>query len=815
MKRSKLGCIALNSVLSALALTILSTAPVNAQSAVRFNGTTSHIKIGSNASLSFTDFTIEAWIKIEGRGRVAATGSGGGGANGLINLIPLVTKGRDDVEGTASREINYFLGYDSATRKLAADYEDKNASSNNHAVLTNIVLDTCSWTHVAVTCKASVGSGRQWVFYINGVSRETIAITGSGSNSEPQAGSLCPLTFGSSISYTGSAEGTSQGFFQGKMDEIRVWNVVRTASEISTNYNSLLTSGTGLMGRWALSEGTGNTTANTISTLYGTGILANTSLWTKDYNASDISASLDFDGVDDYVTLGFSPKLKSASFTIECWVRREGAGITTNTSGPGGNGFEGTTALVPIVAKGREESESAGLNMNYIVGIVEATGQLGADFEEANGTNHSVIGNTVLQQNTWYHVAVTYGSGEWKMYVNGVLDKQKTEAGNPLPEPNSIQNASIGSALNSLGVASGFFNGKIDEVRIWNTVRSQTEIQSNQYQDLPAATSLLGRWGFNEGQFNFIESSASNSCGLYGTLSGSSPLPLWSSSNFIPSINEALPYPANGTVDYGGQLFKIKVTNVAGSPVTVKMYARIQGSGAYDLIATNTNVTSGSETSFWWPTLLPLTAYEWFVQVTDGTNTVNGRVYTFTSSGIVPVKLLNFEALPTKARVELKWSTSNETNNKQFIVERSGDGKIFTSIMEIASQSGISPLSYYTAIDANPLTGVSYYRLKQVDNDGKYGYSAIVRVNFAEKAISGFEIYPNPVSGKEVTIFFSEQVRGKATIRIFDMNGRMQLNSLQLLSNNQVSLKHKLMPGIYVVSVMINDREESKKIIIQ
>lgn len=795
---------------------ISSSTIVNAQSAVRFNGSSSHIKCGNNAALRFLDFTLEAWIKIEGRGLTVNTGGGGGvGGNlGLTNVIPLITRGRADVDGTASREINYFLGYDSATRKLMADFEDRNASSNNHAVLTNIVLDTCSWVHVAVTCKGSTGGTRQWVFYVNGVLSETIAIAGTTANEQPQDGSLAPLAFGTAINYTGSAEGTPTGYFQGKMDEIRVWNVVRTPSEISTNYATELTTGTGLMGRWGLSEGSTSTTANSISGAYGTGTLVSTSLWTKNFNSTDGSSALDFDGANDYISFGAAPKLNTPSFTLEAWIRMEGAGVTTTT------GTGGIAAAIPIIAKGRGEAETpTNLNMNYFLGIDNSTGQLAADFEEGyNGTsapNHPVVGNTILAQNTWYHVAVTYGSGEWKLYVNGVLDKTKTEAGSPIPEINSIQHASIGSALTSTGVAAGFFNGKIDEVRIWNTVKTQVEIQSNMFADLSSSPNLVGRWGMNENQFNFVESSAGNSCGIFGTLLGTAPLATWTGANFAPLITEATPFPANGATNYNGNTFSIIPTHSSASAMSVTLYTRIINTGNFAAISTNTGVSSGTLTSFTWPAIQANTTYEWYVSMTDGVTVVNGKVYTVSTAGFIPIKLVSFEGAVLNNQVQLKWSTFNEKDNDYFQVERSTDGKNFSPIGKVKGQLNATHLSNYSFIDPSPEKGISYYQLKQVDIDENFSVSKIVRVTVTDKSVAGLVIFPNPISGSTIHLSFQEPVSGPVLVKIFDLSGRIQVHQKLVMENQNIHLKHSLQAGVYFLRVTTGQKEYHQKIIVQ
>lgn len=67
------------------------------------------------------------------------------------------------------------------------------------------------------------------------------------------------------------------------------------------------------------------------------------------------------------------------------------------------------------------------------------------------------------------------------------------------PRDDGIQHAALGSALNSSGVAAGFFNGVLDEARIWNYARTQSQLQATINSDITSGSGLLGRWGLNEG----------------------------------------------------------------------------------------------------------------------------------------------------------------------------------------------------------------------------------------------------------------------------------------------------------------------------
>src|SRR5256712_4254968 len=124
------------------------------------------------------------------------------------------------------------------------------------------------------------------------------------------------------------------------------------------------------------------------------------------------------------------------------------------------------------------------------------------------------MGLTAIQNNVWNHVAATYDGNKWQLFLNGNLEKEVV-VGRP-PRSDSIQHAAIGSALNSTGVAAGFFNGVIDEVRIWNVARTAQQITDGMSGEILSAPGLLGRWGLNEGSGTIVYDSSGH--GINGTV---------------------------------------------------------------------------------------------------------------------------------------------------------------------------------------------------------------------------------------------------------------------------------------------------------
>src|SRR5207253_36576 len=147
------------------------------------------------------------------------------------------------------------------------------------------------------------------------------------------------------------------------------------------------------------------------------------------------------------------------------------------------------------------------------------------------GLNHPIAGVTPIANNIWYHAAVTYDGAKWQMFLNGALESELV-VGQP-PRADSIQHAALGSALDSTGAAAGFFNGVLDEVRIWNFARSAQDISANRNLEIFSATGLIARWGLNEGRGLVV--SSSTGCAVTGTLMNG---PLWAGGfpSMLPSV---------------------------------------------------------------------------------------------------------------------------------------------------------------------------------------------------------------------------------------------------------------------------------------
>jgi hypothetical protein len=226
------------------------------------------------------------------------------------------------------------------------------------------------------------------------------------------------------------------------------------------------------------------------------GVILLTFCFTISAKPSFAQYALDFGGngtnTNTYVTFGNAAGLGLSTFTLECWFRRDGTGTTAN-SGSGG------LYAIPLVTKGRGEDDGSIVDMNYFLGIRGSDNVLAADFEDtATGLNHPIVGLTSIANGTWYHAAATYDGNKWQLFLNGILEGEA--AVGKTPRFDSIQHAGLATALNSTGVVEGYFDGTMDEVRIWNYARTQAQIESTINSEIQAAQpGLVARWGLNEG----------------------------------------------------------------------------------------------------------------------------------------------------------------------------------------------------------------------------------------------------------------------------------------------------------------------------
>ncbi len=182
----------------------------------------------------------------------------------------------------------------------------------------------------------------------------------------------------------------------------------------------------------------------------------------------------------------------------------------------------------------------------------------------------------------------------------------------------------------------------------------------------------------------------------------------------------------------------------------------------------------------------------------------------------LPVELINFTAQINSRQVDLKWSTASEKNNDFFTIERSENGKLFETVNTIDGAGNSSTIRNYESVDAEPISGLSYYRLKQTDLNGLFSYSNIISIYL--NGTDGLSVFPSPSSGN-INVSVSGGKGKKVLLIIRNVLGS-ELYSKEILpdSDNSVQpleLSGLLAPGVYMISASSEDKMLEKKIVIR
>ncbi|WP_276497385.1 T9SS type A sorting domain-containing protein [Pontibacter litorisediminis] len=182
----------------------------------------------------------------------------------------------------------------------------------------------------------------------------------------------------------------------------------------------------------------------------------------------------------------------------------------------------------------------------------------------------------------------------------------------------------------------------------------------------------------------------------------------------------------------------------------------------------------------------------------------------------LPVELVYFRAAVQQRQVVLRWLTASEEDNLEFVVERSSDGKQFSPIGTVAGAGTTAQQQQYTFTDPTPLGSVSYYRLKQVDNDGDFAYSKVVAVRLSSEASAQrLKVWPNPFV-QEINIEVFADEAGEASIILTALQGqRVYQENIQLAPGfNRLSLPLTSLPkGMYILQLQNNALSESTKVV--
>jgi uncharacterized repeat protein (TIGR03803 family) len=169
---------------------------------------------------------------------------------------------------------------------------------------------------------------------------------------------------------------------------------------------------------------------------------------------------------------------------------------------------------------------------------------------------------------------------------------------------------------------------------------------------------------------------------------------------------------------------------------------------------------------------------------------------------VLPVELISFNAEKKTSGVLLSWKTAQEQNSDRFEIERSGSGNNFTTIGRVKSAGNTTSITNYSFTDPNPINGINYYRLKQVDMDEKFTHSKTIPVDCS--TTGSVVITPNPVMDKlQLRLPLNSHF---TSLRILDVTGKPVFQKAVLSSTSQQFDISHLAKGWYVLH-LLGDKE--------
>jgi photosystem II stability/assembly factor-like uncharacterized protein len=188
------------------------------------------------------------------------------------------------------------------------------------------------------------------------------------------------------------------------------------------------------------------------------------------------------------------------------------------------------------------------------------------------------------------------------------------------------------------------------------------------------------------------------------------------------------------------------------------------------------------------------------------------------SESFVPVELTSFLATVDNGFTELKWTTASETNSRGFEIERRFDNREWIKIAFISGRGTTAEINNYTYTDSTNLTGTTFYRLKQIDYDGKFTYSDEIKIEAVP--LSGYSLsqnYPNPFN-PSTTIKYSLPQTGRITLRIYDLLGR---EVIKLIDEEKPAGEYETIwnassfpSGVYLIKMQAGSFSETRKVVL-
>jgi len=181
-------------------------------------------------------------------------------------------------------------------------------------------------------------------------------------------------------------------------------------------------------------------------------------------------------------------------------------------------------------------------------------------------------------------------------------------------------------------------------------------------------------------------------------------------------------------------------------------------------------------------------------------------------SAALPVTLISFSGRQQADGVLLEWQTAVELNNQGFHIERSTDGSRWTDIGFVAGKGTGTERQDYSFLDEKPQWSKNYYRLRQMDLDGKAEVSNVVII--AQQHTGPLRIFPNPVSKGALHLLLPENTEAEVVVQLFRPAGQL-LRTASLRPGDNLLDVNSLEPGVYYLKVVDKPEWEVMEVVVE
>ncbi|MFC1623921.1 LamG domain-containing protein [Candidatus Omnitrophota bacterium] len=563
---------------------------------LEFDGTDDYVNCGDNGTLDFNnnDFTVTAWVKTSSS-----------------SIGTIVNKGPSGTYGTGVPRWHVWVSSNGNGKVDAyiedADGDNQDGGTNSHTWDSDTAINDGNWHFVTVVYILTSGSSK---IYIDGIAQSDTRDLSSVDN----------VSNGYNVIMGFRREDVPTDYFDGTIDDVRIYDYARTADQIMVDYNagtaSYLGAGTDPnegnppVGWWQFNENAG-TDAYDRSGNNNNGTITNAT-WTHGKHGN----ALNLDGSGDYVSISDSSSFDAiagtSDFSIFVWVNYDNI--------VDGNKY----SLV--------EQHTSGSNRWHF------GAQSGAFiFAYNNGAwNVPVNKGITLHTGIWYHLGITRDGNSWRLWQNGQQVDSTITASDSIPNPTG--SVHIGWMQND----NYFIDGKMDEVKIYDYARTQAQIAYDYNKGKPVAhykfdegggpiahdeystagsgaAAPVGWWRMDEGSWNGTAGEVVDSSGSHhGVRAGNAT---------TASSSKIGPYA--GTFDGSGDYVSVTTTSTLNStfsgtnPFTIEQWVNFGGS--------NTYYPSFNKGSF--STGFTIHGIDGRIEGGDGTNTFD--VYTMLGESLI------------------------------------------------------------------------------------------------------------------------------------------------------------------------------------